>query len=331
MYKPVVLAWMDKLDGLLKKYNYPPQLIFNMDETMLDSSGHKVKVISQASAPRPFTENEIKMEHITLGLCISASGGYLKPLAILPLKTLPYLDPSILNFYYLTGQENRFINNEIWHQWALTVLIPYVVKMRQQLGLSPNFPALFIVDSHSTRKYEPTILLFQQYNIHVLILPAHSSATLQPLDLSCNGELKRLLKHHFKPVSDEDRPTKRNRLLYTTVECLQQALGGILIKKGFSKAGIYPFSREAPLNSTLVKDAIDGIDFRPPAVKSKAIRFAGKLLTGTPDAMYRVLPSSLPSSSLSAPIQPILAPTDSEHQITPTFHYSKSLTYFINL
>jgi DDE superfamily endonuclease len=61
--------------------------------------------------------------------------------------------------------------------------VPYVIKIRQQLN-KPNQPALFIVNSHNTSKHQPTILLFQQHNIHILILPVHSSATLQPLDLS---------------------------------------------------------------------------------------------------------------------------------------------------
>jgi hypothetical protein len=84
-----------------------------MDETILNASGYKVKVITQASAPRTFTSNEIKKEHVTIGLCMTASSGYLKPLTILPLKTLSHLLSSIFNFYYISSQENGFINNKI--------------------------------------------------------------------------------------------------------------------------------------------------------------------------------------------------------------------------
>ena len=82
---------MNKLGATMKKFNYLPELIFNMDETMLDASRYKIKVIFQASASRLFTLNEIKKEHTTLGLCITAVGSYLKPLTILSFKTLSYL------------------------------------------------------------------------------------------------------------------------------------------------------------------------------------------------------------------------------------------------
>jgi hypothetical protein len=233
---------------------------------MLDSTGHRLRVLVRARDPKPFTENEAKLEHISLGLCISASGSYVRPLAILPLKTLPHLDPKVANFFSFAGQNNGFICNEIWHEWVKTVFIPHINRIRQQIG-KPNQKVLFIVDSHSTRKYQPTIDLFQQHNIFVFILPAHSSTILQPLDLTVNGELKRLLKLRFKPVKGEDKPTKRNRLLYTTVECLQGAFLAMHITDGFSRAGIHPFSIGAPLNSSLVRSANAEMDFQPPAKK----------------------------------------------------------------
>lgn len=102
---------------------------------------------------------------------------------------------------------------------------------------------------------ENTNLLFFYFNNTTSIfLFYHSSATLQPLDLTCNSELKRVLKLNFKPVDYENKPTKQNRLLYTTVECLQSALARLHVKKGFSKASIYLFSKEAPLKFRYVKE-----------------------------------------------------------------------------
>src|SRR5271163_4339189 len=183
---------MGKLEALLLKYEFLPALIYNMDETMLDASGHKVKVISCASSGRPYTEKEVKLKHITLGLCISTSGRYVCPLAILPVKTLPQLNAQVQGFFSIFGQPNNFIDNFIWHAWVRDVFIPHVNNICKNMSQS-NAPVLFFVDSHSTRKHEPTKKLFADNNIIVLVFPAHSSTILQPLNLTSNRELKTLL------------------------------------------------------------------------------------------------------------------------------------------
>lgn len=278
MKAPVIEAWMDKLGDLLQKYNFPPELIFNFDETMIDATGHKTKVLVRSHDPKPFTENDRKLQHISLGLCISASGGFICPLLILPLKYLPNLTPQVENFFSFAGQQNGFTDNKIWHNWIEKDLIPHINKVRTQIG-KPDQKALLIVDSHSTRKHQPTITLFEEHNVMVIILPAHSSTIIQPLDLSVNGEFKRLLKLRFKTRDNEDGPTKRSRLLFVSVECLQGALLGMYIKDGFARAGIYPFSKKAPLNSSLVKHQIDQIDFSATPKKKPRVSIAGKVLT----------------------------------------------------
>jgi hypothetical protein len=159
---------MGDLEALLMKYHFLPELIFNMDETMLDATGYKVKVISRAGTGQPYTGEEAKLKHISLVLCISAAGGYVKPLAILPQKTVPPLDSIITNFYAITGQPNGFIDNEIWPNWVKNIFIPHVNNLRQSQD-QPNLPTLLLVDSHSTRKHKPTQDLFANNNIIVFI------------------------------------------------------------------------------------------------------------------------------------------------------------------
>lgn len=314
----------------MKKYNFPPELIFNFDETMLDASGRKFTVLTRSSDPKPFTENEAKLKHISIGLCISATGGFVKPLLILPLKRFPEVHPSVEKFFVFSGQQNGFIDNSIWHEWVKNFFIPHINNIRRQLNL-PNQIALFIVDSHSTRKHEPTRLLFVSHNIYVLILPAHSSATLQPLDLSVNGELKRLLRVRFKPKADESGPTKRNRLLFTTAECMQGALLGMVIKDGFSRAGIFPFSKGAPLNSALVKHINDEIDFTPSNKKRKTTSIAGKCLTYELESVPSITHPTSNTPLLSTPTVQAMAALNSAALITPSPSNTSSLSWFVNL
>ena len=74
------------------------------------------------------------------------------------------------------------------------VFVPYVQSERIKYGLLPTAPAALVVDGHSSR-YNPATLSFLKSNhIHLLVLPAHSSHILQPLDLLLN----RLVKDKYK-------------------------------------------------------------------------------------------------------------------------------------
>jgi hypothetical protein len=84
-----------KLEVLLLKYKFQSVLIFNMDKTMLDASGYKVKVFLHTSSSHFYTKEETKLKHITLELCVSASGGYVHSLAILSVKTLSQLNTQV--------------------------------------------------------------------------------------------------------------------------------------------------------------------------------------------------------------------------------------------
>jgi hypothetical protein len=108
----------------MQQYSFPPQLIFNFDETTLDFSAPKLKVISRAGSARLFLEMAEKSEHISLGLCISASGQALCPLVILSLKQLPLLSTEVLGFYAISGSDAGFITKEIWWKTLNNSIIP---------------------------------------------------------------------------------------------------------------------------------------------------------------------------------------------------------------
>jgi hypothetical protein len=64
---------MDTLEDFIQKYNFSPQLIFNFDETALDFSTLKLKVISNTGSAHLFVNMAKKSKHISLSLCVSAS------------------------------------------------------------------------------------------------------------------------------------------------------------------------------------------------------------------------------------------------------------------
>lgn len=270
---------MQKLKGLMDEHQYHPAFIFNFDETMLHPGKRRLKVLVRAGCKRPIEKILKKGRHISFGLCVSAVGSYTQPLVIFPLKTLPPLPESVIKFFAISGQENGWINAEIYKEWVVHKFIPHVQALRDSDPYFSNARALLIIDGHSSRDNDALNALCALHGIDVIVLPAHSSATLQPLDLGVNGAFKTILGQCWKVVDNEDTETQHARLLAVSTQCLTTAMTPLYITEGFSKTGIFPFSVDAPLSSEMVIDPLDRINLSRPSRKRKSNGISSRILT----------------------------------------------------
>eukprot|EP00597_Dinobryon_sp_UTEXLB2267_P001265 CAMPEP_0170079116 /NCGR_PEP_ID=MMETSP0019_2-20121128/15583_1 /TAXON_ID=98059 /ORGANISM="Dinobryon sp., Strain UTEXLB2267" /LENGTH=273 /DNA_ID=CAMNT_0010292423 /DNA_START=966 /DNA_END=1788 /DNA_ORIENTATION=+ len=151
--------YKNAIDAHIIKTKY----IWNCDETMLDGGKSMKKPMCEKSG-LPTVALEQKLgEHITLLLFVSAEGEWLKPLAIFPLKTLPEFAPSVYEDFNPQGK-----------------------KMDGLMGLYFETifkTALLVMDHHSSRDGLDAEMLRKHHKILVLLIPAHSSHIVQPLDL----------------------------------------------------------------------------------------------------------------------------------------------------
>ena len=262
----------------MEEHDYLPELTFNFDETMLHPGKNRLKVIVCSEAKVPLARLLPKGQHMSLGLCISAVGGKPQPLLIFPLVNLPPLSDTVTSFFHITGQENGWMTVEIFHLWVIHIFIPYVNGICTRYNDS-TLQALLIVDGHSSRENDITIGLLKGANIDVLVLPAHSSATTQPLDLTVNGVFKNELSKSFKVISGEKMEDQCSRLLIAAVLALESAMATKHCMTGFSRAGIFPFNPEALWNSELVADPATLIQSMNPTRKTKRARISNTILT----------------------------------------------------
>lgn len=78
---------------------FDPELTFNVDETILDWGADRSMVVVHHSTRRASTKlGQPHNEHITVVLCVSASGGHVTPTVILPLVN--QVKSSQVNFYF---------------------------------------------------------------------------------------------------------------------------------------------------------------------------------------------------------------------------------------
>ncbi len=126
-----VLQWIDEVHDILEYYSILPEFLLNMDATMLEVGEGRVKVITHKGSPCPHVEKTAKSEHITLVLTISAAGTYFRPLCIFSLKTLPPLNPETEAFFFITGQENGFIDKKTYYNYLKLLYLEYLKNKLQ--------------------------------------------------------------------------------------------------------------------------------------------------------------------------------------------------------
>ncbi|VDI50083.1 Hypothetical predicted protein [Mytilus galloprovincialis] len=165
------------INETVTKYQVPPQLIFNFDQT-----GLKIVPVSnwtlemEGSKQVDIIGLEDKRE-IT-GLLGSTSDGCLLP-------------PQILY------QESHWSNEQSMVRYIETVLVPYTDKVKEELDLPIRQQSIAIFDVFRAHRCQEVLDALSKARIQHVFVPAGCTGELQPMDLSVNGELKAAMKNEF--------------------------------------------------------------------------------------------------------------------------------------
>ena len=135
-----------------------------------------------------------------------------------------------------------------YEKWLIHIFLP-AVWTRHYVYSDLILRALLLVDSHNSRNQLFCTALCAQNLVDIVAFLAHSSTTSQPLDLRVNSAFKKLLETKYKLSTDKDTEIQRAKLLSMSIMCLSSAQTSLYITEGFSRAGIWLFSKEALLNS----------------------------------------------------------------------------------
>ena len=269
---------------ILAKNTYDPSMIFNFDETMIESLPRCMRVIVPRGIHHPVFPFNPQVLHISLGLCIAADGSALKPLIILPNKEFPPdLEPIKWAFSW-SGAESGWMNKEVFASYIETLFFPAVHARRDLLKTQTTLctRALLFVDGHSSRANPELLKEFQKEDVDVICIPAHTSHILQPLDCGTNRAFKEMLnktrQFHGKRLSTIGVKERRKELLKATRVACVFAFDDDLIRDSFAAAGLWPFDPDRVLHSeSILKD--------PPKPdtekkkKSKRISISNRVLT----------------------------------------------------
>lgn len=237
--------YFDVLEELMAKNDYPPSMIANFDETMIDSSKSRPKVVTNKECKIAYSAENDALPHITLGVTIFADGSHAKTLVIYPNVYLPTeVDESSLsqekNLVY-AGQEKGWINSQIFEEYCQKVIINEFADRAARFP--PNQRRLLLLDGHSSRANPDLLELLNSKGIDVLTFVSHSSHVLQPLDLLVFGEFKKQLRAGSSALRRLTLPEKRAWMLSNAKKAMHMSFFEEYVKTSFAKAGVFPLNR----------------------------------------------------------------------------------------
>jgi hypothetical protein len=174
------------------------ELVFNLDELgSADWEDCKVKkVIVPADVHKEDVYHAVsrRHRHITLLAYVSAAGDALTPMLITGNPILESLwsrglrpDEDIM----VRRRNPAYLDEELFHEYIATVLIPYVSSLRNRLELVDQAVVL-LMDSALPHTSECILRSLGENNIIALTFPAHTTNLFQALDLVFFRSLKHL-------------------------------------------------------------------------------------------------------------------------------------------
>ena len=239
----------------------PVSLVFNIDEAGEDDyvDTHSFKVIVPASHEGNVISIPVRREtkRATLVNCICADGTRLKPLMIIPRKTV---DSHILkrinaNNVFIKFQEKGFANTQLIQFWFNEIFFPIVEQRLQEEQARSGYTgkAVLILDGFACHKKALEAFDLEEKRVEVIYLPPHSSHLTQPLDLVIFAAQKKLtttgrhLNISLSTQADSLRRILNGIEISCTTENIVSAFEAAGIIRNFSKETCDNFNEFMPL------------------------------------------------------------------------------------
>jgi hypothetical protein len=217
----------------------PSHFIFNMDEMGHQEWADRQEIVcvvpvehddDVVSLPVPRTG-----KRITLISCIALDGSFLKPVVIIPRKTvdadiqLTGMTPEKVT---IKSQVHGFVSGQIFESWFEETFLPELSIRRTAFGYAG--PSVLLMDNCTSHTSDRFRQLCEEAAVVPFYFPPHSSNQLQPLDLSLFGVTKRLLAR----MNRLDAVNIQTKHIAQVVSSFMSAATPLNIVKTFGLSGI---------------------------------------------------------------------------------------------
>ncbi|XP_057671328.1 uncharacterized protein LOC130903084 [Diorhabda carinulata] len=176
--KPNIQAYFNTLSNTLEQYNFPPENIFNMDESGLTTVQKKCQKIYASKGRKQVgaLSSAERGQHVIVVCAMNVMGTYIPPALIYPRQRM---NDELMNDAPVGGiafvQEKGWMTSEIFCRW-----LKHFVKYTKA---SNNNKVLLLLDGHSSHKSLESLQFAKENGVIVFCFPADCSHHVQPLDV----------------------------------------------------------------------------------------------------------------------------------------------------
>ncbi|KAI5700133.1 hypothetical protein M8J76_002129 [Diaphorina citri] len=235
------------LEELVDKYEFPPSRVYNCDETGISTVPNKrSKILSLKGKKQVGSLSSAERGTlITAEICFNAVGQYIPPLLIFPrVRMNPMFEQGLPPETLVECHPSGWMQSEIF---APTWFNHFLKHARP----SATDPVLLILDGHSTHvKNIRLVEMARENNVHILVIPPHTSHRMQPLDVGFMAPLGNYYEHEVR-MWLRNNPGK-----IVTVHDVGPLFGRAYIKSATQETALNAFKATGifPLNSNVFPD-----------------------------------------------------------------------------
>ncbi|XP_043234053.1 uncharacterized protein LOC122387709 [Amphibalanus amphitrite] len=229
-------AFFNNLRAVMEKNKFPPESIYNLDETGITTVAEMEKVVAQKGAKQvgSITAAE-RGTLVTVACAVNATGNAMPPFFVFP--RVRYSDSFVDGG---PAGSDGYATPKGWMTSEVFLLaFQHFVKHAKP---SKERPVLLLMDNHESHMSLALIMEAREAGVVILTFPPHCSHRLQPLDVSVYGPVKRfyqtsmteyMLSHPGRRPSIYDLPAIFRRPF-------ELGMTPSNILSGFRATGIFP-------------------------------------------------------------------------------------------
>lgn len=239
--KTNVTQFFDNLKGVLTRFKFGPESIYNIDETKVPTVQDTTYVLAKKGAKQvgQITSAE-RGTTITMCAGVSVTGNLIPPFYIFPRVNFK----ENLMLRNAAPESSGTANPSGW-QTVETFMI-FLKHLVKHANPTSDKPILILMDNHDSHVSVKAVDFCKKNGIVLLTIPPHTSNRLQPLDVSLFGPFR----GHYNRAIDSWLAANPGKTcsLYEVAELSGKAFSLAFtpknIQSGFARCGIYPFNRD---------------------------------------------------------------------------------------